>query len=137
MMSDDGLRKILDEMIPSDREYPTPQEDTLSRYIESYFEGMSETEDTMHFAPYIEKGDVISWLSENRPEFMVAAIKDPAAVDGSEEVNSAFEALGYMEPWYDYDGDPETLDKKEYIRWQDWDNARDAAGRDDQRNDEF
>jgi len=128
MMNENQFRNMLDEMLPSDRHYPTPKENVLVIQIRSDFEQMQRDQaDDMYFTRDIVENKVIGWFEEYAPEFLVRALENPDIVSGSEEINEALEALGYMKPWSQVD--PEALDPDDQERWHDWDNARDAAER--------
>ena len=128
MLNENQLKQMLDEMLPSDRHYPTPREDVLVRKVRSDYEEMRDhMSDDMVFIGDIFEDKVVEWLKENEPEFLVLALDDPEILAGSEEFNKALASLGYTKAWDQVD--PETLDRENYRRWQDWDRARDDAAR--------
>lgn len=139
MMSGDGLKKLLDEMIPSDREYPTPEENTLRHHIRAEFEDMQRTmADDYLVSEFVDEDTVVKWVSEHAPQFMLEALEDPTVIGGSEEFIEALIGVGNMVPWAQVD--PEVLEDNDYGRWQDWDNARRSAeqeAHDERMQDEF
>lgn len=139
MMSEDGLKKLLDEMVPSDREYPTPAENTLRHQIRAAFEGkQQEWVDDYLISEFADEDMVIKWMSEHAPQFTLEALETPAVIDDSEEFIEALTGVGNMVPWEKVD--PEVLDDNDYGRWQDWDNARRSAeqeAHDERMQDEF
>ncbi len=121
-MNDGELKHMLDEMLPSSRENPTPAESELILRIESEYEATKESlADSALFKSYVLEDDVFNWLIKHRYDFVIRALNDPSILGGSSEFMEALTKLGFMTDWEQVD--PESLDPEDYANWQQWQDA--------------